>query len=179
MPRHGQALVYTIRDASKTLCLSVMDFLPASAYSGGRGGVPVYWDALVSSILAVAYAKPVAVRLMVSHWAHTDATQVGAMARLAAGLVACRDAHQKCAGSLEVRQYYVPGWNATDGTWPAFTRVNHAKYIVSDRRCAAANSPSAANARDPRAPAERATRTVAPLVPPPFHLPFHLPAHLP
>ena len=73
------------------------------------------------------------------------------MRRLAGGLAACATAYQACAGSLEVRQYYVPGWNMTasarecdgnasacgaerDAVWPSFSRVNHAKYIVSDGR---------------------------------------------
>ena len=73
------------------------------------------------------------------------------MRRLAGGLAACATAYQACAGSLEVRQYYVPGWNMTasarecdsnasvcgaerDAVWPSFSRVNHAKYIVTDRR---------------------------------------------
>ena len=54
-------------------------------------------------------------------------------------------AWQACAGSLEVREFFVPGWNQTQTEscggkkcpgkkWPAYSRVNHAKYIVSDGR---------------------------------------------
>jgi phospholipase D3/4 len=118
-----------------------MDFLPASGYSGGHGGAPVWWPVLVDAVLAVAYAKPVAVRVIVSKWAHTAAEQPAAMRRLADGLAACEHAWTRCAGSLEVRQYEVPGWNVTTGShatvgarWPTFTRVNHQKYIVSDTR---------------------------------------------
>lgn len=132
--RDEEALLYTIRGASSTLSLSVMDFLPASAYEGGHGGGPVYWDTLVSAILAVAYARPVAVRLLVSHWAHTSASQEGAMTRLADGLVGCHSTYQPCRGSLEVRRFFVPGWNASTDVFPPYTRVNHAKYIVSDTR---------------------------------------------
>jgi hypothetical protein len=63
------------------------------------------------------------------------------MRRLSDGLAACSSGWQACAGSLEVRQYYVPGWDHTTQTdadvadvWPSFSRVNHAKYIVSDSR---------------------------------------------
>merc|ERR1712178_384625 len=79
-------------------------------------------------------------------------------------MASCAKAYQSCAGTLEIREYYVPGWNGTSpsssgflGTnsqravknakrinrspvlntsaaWPSFTRVNHAKYIVTDRR---------------------------------------------
>jgi phospholipase D3/4 len=131
------ALLLTIRSATSRLSLNVMDFLPASGFSGGHGGAPVYWPALVDAILAVAYAQPVAVRLLVSKWAHTSSTQPPAMRRLADGLAACASAYQQCKGSFEVRQYVVPGWNLTTGAtapWPAYTRVNHQKYIVSDTR---------------------------------------------
>ena len=60
-----------------------MDFLPASGYEGGRGGAPAWWPTLVDAILSVAYAKPVAVRLLVSKWAHTSSSQPLAMRRLA------------------------------------------------------------------------------------------------
>lgn len=136
------ALLATIRSAKTSLALSVMDFLPASGYSGGHGYGPVWWPQLVDAVLAVAYAKKVAVRVLVSKWAHTSEEQPLAMRRLADGLAACTTAYQKCEGSIEVRQYEVPGWERTKGrtavnvtaVWPAFTRVNHAKYIVSDSR---------------------------------------------
>ena len=98
--------------------------------------------------------------MLVSHWNHTSAAQVAAMRRLAGGLAACDGTWQGCTGSLQVRQhfatpgricihtclhhlqvrqYYVPGWNQTGSdtdpaAWPSFSRVNHAKYIVSERR---------------------------------------------
>jgi phospholipase D3/4 len=136
------ALVYTVHSASTTLCLSVMDFVPASAYTGGHGGAPLWWPALFDAVLSVAYAKPVQVRILVSTWAHTSAEQPAAMRWLSGALASCAQAYQRCAGTLDVRQYLVPGWNeTTTGThvsvgkrWPSFTRVNHAKYIVSDSR---------------------------------------------
>ena len=55
------------------------------------------------------------------------------MRRLADGLAACASA--PCAGSLEVREMTVPGWNDTGvgAAWPPFTRVVHQKFIVGDR----------------------------------------------
>ena len=116
----------------------------ASAACSRRGGSAVWWPALVDAVLAVVYAKPVRARLLVSHWAHTSDQQVSAMRRLATGLAACSGAWQACAGSLEVREFFVPGWNQTESScrgatcpgkkWPAYSRVNHAKYIVSDGR---------------------------------------------
>ena len=58
------------------------------------------------------------------------------MRRLADGLAACASA--PCAGSLEVREMTVPGWNDTGvgAAWPPFTRVVHQKFIVGDPRAA-------------------------------------------
>ena len=41
------------------------------------------------------------------------------------------------AGQLEVKQFIIPGWDSTSGSvrrYPGHTRVNHTKYIVTDRR---------------------------------------------
>ena len=107
-----------------------MDFLPASDFSGGRGGSAVWWPALVDAVLAVVYAKPVRARLLVSHWAHTSDQQVSAMRRLATGLAACSGAWQACAGSLEVREFSCPAgirprpsWRQVPGKkWPTLAR---------------------------------------------------------
>ena len=47
-------LRYTVRSATANLSLSVMDFLPASLYSGGHGPSAVWAPELVDAILAVA-----------------------------------------------------------------------------------------------------------------------------
>ena len=138
------ALVHTLQEAKTSASLSVMDFLPASDFEGGHGGAPVFWPTLTNAILGAVYSKPIHLKLLVSHWAHTGKEQVDAMYHLTGGLAACKNAWQKCAGSLEIKQYFVPGWNATlpskgvkrnaNATWPSYTRVNHAKYIVTDNR---------------------------------------------
>jgi phospholipase D3/4 len=41
------------------------------------------------------------------------------------------------SGQLEIKLFMVPGWNNTSGSsrkFPGHTRVNHTKYIVTDRR---------------------------------------------
>ena len=41
------------------------------------------------------------------------------------------------SGQLEIKQFIIPGWDSTAGSrrnYPGHTRVNHTKYIVTDRR---------------------------------------------
>ncbi|POM69528.1 PhosphoLipase D, Pi-sPLD-like-1 [Phytophthora palmivora] len=67
---------------------------------------PLHWPALTDALLAGVYSKP--------------------------GL--------QCTGRLEIKIFRVPGWQNTTSSaemkasWPSFTRVNHAKYIVTDSR---------------------------------------------
>jgi phospholipase D3/4 len=73
-------LIYTILQAKKTVCLSVMDFVPFATYpqmSHPEGSI--YWPALTDAILAVIFARNVAVRLLISYWAHTSASMVVAL----------------------------------------------------------------------------------------------------
>ena len=41
------------------------------------------------------------------------------------------------SGQLEIKQFIVPGWDSTSGNsrkYPGHSRVNHTKYLVTDRR---------------------------------------------
>ena len=42
-----------------------------------------------------------------------------------------------CSGSLEIKEFRIPGWNSTDGQnaqFMPYSRVNHAKYLVTEKR---------------------------------------------
>ena len=59
--------------------------------------------------------------------------------RALSGLAAaCRaDGANPCAGRLEIRLFALPGWNRTGAgprDYPAYSRVNHQKYVVTDAR---------------------------------------------
>ena len=154
--------MYTIRDATSSLSLSVMDFLPASDFEGGHGGAPVRWGALVDALLAVAFAKPVTVRLLVAHWAHTSGAQVEAMGRLAAGLDACAGSrYQPCAGSLEVRVSTTladrPSVSSASSSHPSLLRSFFGRCANST--CLAGTRPTAAARRRARGRSTRASRT--------------------
>jgi phospholipase D3/4 len=85
--------------------------------------------------------------VLISKWAHTNARISPALAALqaaASSICTAPDAPAylpKCGpggtGSLEVRLFEVPGWNQTESpnaAYPPYSRVNHAKYIVTDNR---------------------------------------------
>merc|ERR1712196_446271 len=95
-----------------------------------------YWPALSDALLAVM-RKGAQVRMLVSKWASTLKEMWTYLDALDSTARACSDAQNPCSGSLEIRVFEVPGWESTSGpkaSYPPFCRVNHAKYIVTDRR---------------------------------------------
>ncbi|OWZ10130.1 PhosphoLipase D [Phytophthora megakarya] len=131
------ALVYTIRSAKSFVSLSVMDFVPFSMYTPG----PLHWPALTDALLASVYSKPgLQVRLLISQWQHTSPQMLEALVTLKKEAGLCQHTHARCTGRLEIKVFRVPGWQnttssaGTKASWPSYTRVNHAKYIVTDTR---------------------------------------------
>jgi phospholipase D3/4 len=131
------ALVYTIRSAKSFVSLSVMDFAPFSMYTPG----PLHWPALTDALLAGVYSKPgLQVRLLISQWQHSSPQMLEALATLKQQADLCQHMHARCSGRLKIKMFRVPGWQNTTSSagekapWPAYTRVNHAKYIVTDTR---------------------------------------------
>ncbi len=148
----GDLLVKTILDAESSVCISVMDFAPVSLYRGmwssGRHeylvgdheATPVWWPALVDALLHVVSTKAVSARLLISRWAHTSEF-IGPYLEALTSMANAASANQKMqAGTLEIKRFEVPGWDRTQGKdteqvgFPGHTRVNHTKYIVTDRR---------------------------------------------
>ena len=119
-------LVETIRNAKSFIGLSVMDFQASSVFSTTVQTTPIYWPALTNSLLAVLYAKPVKVQLLISQWKHTSSEMIRGLKALLSSYQVCR----KCPGTLEIRLFQIPGWNTT--AFPAYTRVSHGKFIVTD-----------------------------------------------
>ncbi len=156
----GDALVRTIREAEESVSISVMDFAPVSLYRGSwdkearkymvgdRVASPVWWPALFDAILYAATTRCVHVRLLVSKWAHSSPFLSPYLRALEATADAAAAKPSMRAGLLEIKRFLVPGWDDTEvksagGTYgrqqaerqyPGHTRVNHAKYIVTDKR---------------------------------------------
>lgn len=143
------ALVYTLDDARKSISVSVMDFGPIGLYGrasagppvGDHGAIPndtpVWWPSLFDALLSAVLTRKVYVRLLVSKWAHTSGLIAPFLNALQKAADAGRADRYMSAGQLEVKQFIIPGWDSTSGPsrkYPGHTRVNHTKYIVTDRR---------------------------------------------
>jgi phospholipase D3/4 len=144
-----EGLVRTIDDARKSICVSVMDFAPVALFGRQSVGVtlgseraipydtPVWWSSLFDALLSAVLTRKVYVRLLVSKWAHTSGLIAPFLVALQKAADAGRADHFMTAGQLEIKQFIIPGWDSTSGSmrrYPGHTRVNHTKYIVTDRR---------------------------------------------
>ena len=154
----GDALVRTILEAESSVCICVMDFGPVSLYRGAydpdtgkymigtKIATPVWWPALFDAVLHVVTTKALYVRMLISEWAHTSDFITPYLEALQATARAGAAHPQMRTGILDIRRFHVPGWENTGGSgspahgqgksndYPGHTRVNHTKYIVTDKR---------------------------------------------
>jgi phospholipase D3/4 len=146
----GAGLVHTIDDARRSVCISVMDFAPVGLYGRSGSGVspveggaliptdtPVWWPSLIDAILSAVLTRKVYVRLLISQWAHTSTLIEPLLRSLQQAADAGRASKYLSAGQLEIKQFIIPGWDDTVSAhrkFPGHSRVNHTKYIVTDRR---------------------------------------------
>ncbi|CAM6059934.1 unnamed protein product [Sphagnum tenellum] len=120
-----------------------MDWLGQSEYTN----TIIFWPALSSAIAKVVLAKHATVKVIVAHWAYRiTGTEQYLLFLNYTNALCSSSIYNECSGKVEVKFYEVPGWqsvgpalNATTGKptgakFPDFTRVNHAKYVVSDVR---------------------------------------------
>ncbi len=139
-------LLHTIRDAGDSLCASVMTYSSISRYSGGKRdgdddgdgeGEAIWWPILNDALLRAAITGQVHVRLLVSRWDHISSQVLTALRSLQLAGEAARG-DEEAGGRLEIKLFTVPGWNRTtaesDRLYPNHSRVNHPKYLVTDRR---------------------------------------------
>jgi phospholipase D3/4 len=145
----GDGLVHTIDDARKSVCVSVMDLAPVGLYGRQSAGAPlgdegvipnntpVWWSSIFDALLSAVLTRKVYVRLLVSKWAHTSGLIEPFLSVLQKAADAGRADKYMTAGQLEIKRFIIPGWDSTSGSvrkYPGHSRVNHTKYIVTDRR---------------------------------------------
>lgn len=138
-----EALTSTLAEARSTACINVMDFAPLRIYGVTvADGYPTppspqWWPDLFDAVLD-AVARGVAVRMLVSEWAHTNRMIAPLLSALETAAGDVLRAAPTSQGSLAVRRMVLPGWDSTGpreaNEYPGHTRVNHTKYIVTERR---------------------------------------------
>ncbi|KAJ3588289.1 hypothetical protein NHX12_011882 [Muraenolepis orangiensis] len=115
------AILSVIADARQFVHISVMDYLPSSEYTE-----PVrFWPAVDSALREAACARGVEVRVMVSCWPHSSL----AMFVFLQSLQVLHRPPLHC--HINVKVFTVP--STAEQLKIPFARVNHAKYMVTDR----------------------------------------------
>ncbi|KPP63826.1 hypothetical protein Z043_117880, partial [Scleropages formosus] len=115
------AILSVISDARRFVFISVMDYLPFSSFSKP----PRFWPAIDSALRDVACSKAVEVRLLVSCWPHSQ----GAMFVFLQSLQVL--SHSPLSCPIQVKVFKVSSTEELHEI--PFARVNHAKYMVTDR----------------------------------------------
>jgi len=105
------ALLLTISTAQSTICIEVMDYFPGTFYMKPN----IYWSTIDSALRNASF-NGIKVKLIVSKWAHTKKDAWPYL----------RSLNQ--LDNIDVRVFEIPEWNPII----PFTRVNHAKFMVTD-----------------------------------------------
>ncbi|KAF7666503.1 hypothetical protein LDENG_00106910 [Lucifuga dentata] len=116
-----QAILSVMEDAQSFIYIAVMNYLPTMEFSHPRK----YWADIDTQLRQLAYEKRVKVRLLISCWASTQPIMLPFLKSLASVY------DPKSKVDIQVRLFVVPA-NPKQKEIP-FARVNHNKYMVTDR----------------------------------------------
>lgn len=112
-----------IDSAQKFIYIAVMDYYPFFLYKYPTK----FWPVIDNALRKAAVERKVHVRLLASHWSHTRKTMDVFLKSLNAlqnqGIL---------RGSIETRYFVVPAFTPEERSIP-FSRVNHNKYMVTDK----------------------------------------------
>ncbi|WCJ30394.1 5'-3' exonuclease PLD3 [Euphorbia peplus] len=139
-----QAWIDTIKSVGNgaTVRINTMDWLGQSQFTKEK----VYWSSLSSAISEVVFSKHATVKILVAYWAHfINSTDDYLKSLLYSNILCNSSKYNNCSGKIEIKYYVVPGYNqtgpainkngsTTGNIYPAFSRVNHGKYAVSNVR---------------------------------------------
>lgn len=113
--------VDVINRATKFVDIEVMDYMPTSCYMESN----FYWPVIDDALRNAAY-RGVQVRLLVSQWNHTSASMPQYITSLGS------------LNNCSVRWFVVPDMVGVDPV--PYTRVNHAKFMVTDEDAYVSNN---------------------------------------
>ncbi|CAP36400.2 Protein CBG19099 [Caenorhabditis briggsae] len=120
------AIQKIIKSARKSVCISVMDYIPATLYmkNGSR-----FWPEIDDALRDAAY-RGVHVRMLISHWDHSRKEMLPFLKSLQTITDGLPRYNGTEHGQIQVKIFTVPA-NEQQKKIP-FTRVNHAKYMVTE-----------------------------------------------
>uniref|UniRef100_A0A915E246 PLD phosphodiesterase domain-containing protein n=1 Tax=Ditylenchus dipsaci TaxID=166011 RepID=A0A915E246_9BILA len=116
-----EAVMFAIENAAKYIRISVMEYLPATFFMRRNNR---YWPNIDNALRAAAF-RGVKVDLLVSKWKHTKKEMVPYLKSLLQINPALR------SGQISVKVFTVPSDDKQSQIDHA--RVNHAKYLVTDK----------------------------------------------
>uniref|UniRef100_A0A3P8ZEG2 PLD phosphodiesterase domain-containing protein n=1 Tax=Esox lucius TaxID=8010 RepID=A0A3P8ZEG2_ESOLU len=114
-------ILAVIEDAQRFVHISVMDFLPMSQFTKPLR----FWPVIDTALKAAACTRGVEVNLLVSCWAHSP----GSMFVFLQSMAVLNRPPLQC--NINVKVFEVPSTPEQEKI--PFSRVNHAKYMVTDR----------------------------------------------
>ncbi|XP_067938490.1 5'-3' exonuclease PLD3-like [Watersipora subatra] len=114
-----EAITSIMEDATKFIDIAVMDYYPTTLYlkPDDRN---IYWPEIDDTLKRISFEKKVRVRLLASLWNHTSPLMIGYLKSL-----------QDFGHGIDVKVFVVPTFQNETGV--PFARVNHNKYMVTDR----------------------------------------------
>ncbi|XP_060779549.1 5'-3' exonuclease PLD3 isoform X2 [Neoarius graeffei] len=116
-----QAILSIINDAQQFVYIAVMNYLPTMEYSASKR----YWGDIDTELRRVAFERMISVRLLISCWNSTSAVMFPFLHSLAS----LQDSKSNL--DIQVKIFVVPS-SPSQKKIP-FARVNHNKYMVTDR----------------------------------------------
>jgi len=133
------ALVDGIRRARRYLYISVMDYEPRFRFVPVDGTASTYWDPIDTALRAAVNEQPeLEVRMLISHWQHSNAAAMQFLHSLAAlERISVRIYEVEPLLQVPFTRYVhrVHSWqHARTHSLTGTGRVNHAKYYVTDNK---------------------------------------------
>ncbi|GCC35521.1 5'-3' exonuclease PLD3 isoform X2 [Chiloscyllium punctatum] len=115
------SILSIIDDAKKFVHVAVMNYIPVTVFSYPRR----YWPDIDTHLRKAAFERKVKVRLLISCWSHSNPSMFPFLQSLAA--LKSHESHL----NVEVRIFVVPA--TPEQSSIPYARVNHNKYMVTDR----------------------------------------------
>ncbi|XP_056297727.1 5'-3' exonuclease PLD3 [Pseudoliparis swirei] len=116
-----QSILSVMEDAESFIYIAVMNYLPTMEFSHPKR----YWADIDNQLRRVGYEKRVKVRLLISCWSSTNPVMFAFLKSLASMY------NPKSGLDIQVRLFVVPA-SPKQKEIP-FARVNHNKYMVTDK----------------------------------------------